>query len=98
MFPGVDKLARELGWSRATTFRFLDNYLGDLLHTQRIFELSIQSIAGRLGDLDVVLNKIHRAVTRAEKSYTFVRRDGGYGVRVLLPFATKGESCAVQER
>jgi len=31
------------------------------------------------------------AVTRTEKSFAFAKRDGGYEVRVLLPFATKGE-------
>jgi arsenite/tail-anchored protein-transporting ATPase len=31
------------------------------------------------------------AVTRTEKPYTFGKQDGAYEVRVLLPFATKGE-------
>ena len=31
------------------------------------------------------------AVTRTEKPYTFGKQDGCYEVRVLLPFATKGE-------
>src|SRR5246127_4535008 len=31
------------------------------------------------------------AVTRTEKPYTFGKQDGSYEVRVLLPFATKGE-------
>ncbi len=31
------------------------------------------------------------AVTRTERPYTFVKQDGHYEVRVLLPFATKGE-------
>jgi len=31
------------------------------------------------------------AVTRTEKPYTFGKRDGQYEIRVLLPFATKGE-------
>jgi arsenite-transporting ATPase len=31
------------------------------------------------------------AVTRTEKPYTFGKQDGVYEVRVLLPFATKGE-------
>ncbi len=31
------------------------------------------------------------AVTRTEKAYTFGKRDGIYEIRVLLPFATKGE-------
>ena len=31
------------------------------------------------------------AVTRTEKAYTFGKRDGVYEIRVLLPFATKGE-------
>lgn len=31
------------------------------------------------------------AVTRTEKPYTFEKRDGVYEIRVLLPFATKGE-------
>ena len=31
------------------------------------------------------------AVTRTEKPYTFGKQDGFYEVRVLLPFATKGE-------
>jgi arsenite-transporting ATPase len=31
------------------------------------------------------------AVTRTEKPYTFGKRDGVYEIRVLLPFATKGE-------
>ena len=31
------------------------------------------------------------AVTRTEKPYTFAKQDGVYEVRVLLPFATKGE-------
>jgi arsenite/tail-anchored protein-transporting ATPase len=31
------------------------------------------------------------AVTRTEKPFTFAKRDGAYEVRVVLPFATKGE-------
>ncbi|HUI83693.1 MAG TPA: TRC40/GET3/ArsA family transport-energizing ATPase [Candidatus Binatia bacterium] len=31
------------------------------------------------------------AITRTEKPYTFGKRDGTYEVRVLLPFASKGE-------
>jgi arsenite/tail-anchored protein-transporting ATPase len=31
------------------------------------------------------------AVTRTEKPYTFGKREGTYEIRVLLPFATKGE-------
>jgi arsenite/tail-anchored protein-transporting ATPase len=31
------------------------------------------------------------AVTRTEKPFTFAKRDGAYEVRVMLPFATKGE-------
>ena len=31
------------------------------------------------------------AVTRTEKPYTFEKRNGVYEIRVLLPFATKGE-------
>jgi arsenite-transporting ATPase len=48
----------------------------------------------RLEDLAKVLypgRQDPSAVTRTEKSYTFAKRDGGYEVRVLLPFATKGE-------
>src|ERR1700756_287050 len=48
----------------------------------------------RLEDLAQVLYPGHQdpsAVTRTEKSFTFAKRDGGYEVRVLLPFATKGE-------
>jgi arsenite-transporting ATPase len=48
----------------------------------------------RLEDLAQVLYPGQRdpsVVTRTEKSYTFAKRDGGYEVRVLLPFATKGE-------
>jgi arsenite-transporting ATPase len=48
----------------------------------------------RLEDLAQVLYSGQQdpsAVTRTEKSYTFSKRDGGYEVRVLLPFATKGE-------
>src|ERR1700758_2713230 len=48
----------------------------------------------RLEDLAQVLypgQQDPSAVTRTEKSFTFAKRDGGYEVRVLLPFATKGE-------
>jgi arsenite/tail-anchored protein-transporting ATPase len=48
----------------------------------------------RLEDLAQVLypgQQDPSVVTRTEKSYTFAKRDGGYEVRVLLPFATKGE-------
>jgi arsenite/tail-anchored protein-transporting ATPase len=48
----------------------------------------------RLGDLAQVLypgQEDPSAVTRTEKPYTFAKRDGAYEVRVLLPFATKGE-------
>ena len=31
------------------------------------------------------------AVTRTEKPFTFGKENGAYEVRVLLPFATKGE-------
>ena len=48
----------------------------------------------RLEDLAQVLypgQQDPSAVTRTEKSFTFAKREGGYEVRVLLPFATKGE-------
>ena len=48
----------------------------------------------RLEDLAEVLypgQQDPSAVTRTEKSYTFAKREGGYEVRVLMPFATKGE-------
>src|SRR6202011_4653504 len=48
----------------------------------------------RLEDLAQVLypgQQDPSVVKRTEKSYTFAKRDGGYEVRVLLPFATKGE-------
>src|ERR1700751_5222548 len=48
----------------------------------------------RLEDLAQVLypgQQDPSAVTRTEKSFTFAKRDGGYEVRGLLPFATKGE-------
>src|SRR6516165_2891774 len=48
----------------------------------------------RLEDLAQVLyaeGEDPSAVTRTEKSFTFAKRDGGYEVRVLLPFASKGE-------
>ena len=48
----------------------------------------------RLEDLAQVLypgQQDPSAVTRTEKSFTFAKRDGGYEVRVLLPFASKGE-------
>jgi arsenite-transporting ATPase len=48
----------------------------------------------RLEDLAQVLypgQQDPSVVTRTEKSYTFAKRDGGYEVRVVLPFATKGE-------
>jgi arsenite/tail-anchored protein-transporting ATPase len=48
----------------------------------------------RLEDLARVLyaeGEDPAAVTRTEKPYTFVKENGVYEVRVLLPFATKGE-------
>jgi len=48
----------------------------------------------RLEDLARVLyaeGEDPSAVTRTEKPYTFVKQNGIYEVRVLLPFATKGE-------
>ncbi|HXZ81128.1 MAG TPA: ArsA family ATPase [Terriglobales bacterium] len=48
----------------------------------------------RLEDLAQVLyaeNEDPAAVTRTERTYTFGKRDGIYEIRVLLPFATKGE-------
>jgi len=48
----------------------------------------------RLQDLAKVLypgGEDPSAVTRTEKPYTFEKRDGVYEIRVLLPFATKGE-------
>ena len=49
---------------------------------------------GRLEDLARVLypeGEDPSAVTRTEKPYTFGKQDGVYEVRILLPFATKGE-------
>ncbi len=48
----------------------------------------------RLEDLAEVLYPEHEdpaAVTRTEKPYTFGKENGLYEIRVLLPFATKGE-------
>jgi arsenite/tail-anchored protein-transporting ATPase len=48
----------------------------------------------RLRELAQVLypgNEDPSAVTRTERPYTFGKRDGIYEIRVLLPFATKGE-------
>jgi arsenite/tail-anchored protein-transporting ATPase len=48
----------------------------------------------RLEDLAEVLyaeGEDPAAVTRTEKPYTFGKQDGLYEVRILLPFATKGE-------
>jgi arsenite/tail-anchored protein-transporting ATPase len=48
----------------------------------------------RLEDLARVLyaeDEDPSAVTRREKPYTFGKQDGVYEIRVLLPFATKGE-------
>jgi len=48
----------------------------------------------RLEDLARVLyaeDEDPSAVTRTEKPYTFGKQDGLYEIRVLLPFATKGE-------
>ena len=48
----------------------------------------------RLKDLARVLyaeDEDPAAVTRTDKTYTFGKRDGVYEIRVLLPFATKGE-------
>ncbi len=48
----------------------------------------------RLEDLARVLyaeGEDPSAVTRTEKPYTFGKQDGVYEVRILLPFATKGE-------
>ncbi len=48
----------------------------------------------RLEDLAQVLYSEHEdpaAVTRTEKPYTFGKENGLYEIRVLLPFATKGE-------
>src|SRR6516162_1615171 len=48
----------------------------------------------RLEDLARVLyaeQEDPSAVTRTEKPYTFAKQDGTYEVRVVLPFATKGE-------
>jgi arsenite-transporting ATPase len=48
----------------------------------------------RLEDLARVLyadDEDPSAVTRTEKTYTFGKQDGLYEIRVLMPFATKGE-------
>jgi arsenite-transporting ATPase len=48
----------------------------------------------RLEDLARVLyaeDEDPSAVTRTEKTYTFGKQNGLYEIRVLLPFATKGE-------
>jgi arsenite-transporting ATPase len=48
----------------------------------------------RLEDLARVLyseGEDPAAVTRTEKPYTFGKQDGVYEVRILLPFASKGE-------
>src|ERR1700746_4068509 len=55
----------------------------------------------RLEDLAQVLYPVQQdpsAVTRTEKSYTFAKRDGGYEVRMLLPFATKGAVASFKQR
>jgi arsenite-transporting ATPase len=54
----------------------------EVLGKQRLEDLARVLYAG---DEDPV------AVTRTEKPYTFGKQDGLYQIRVLLPFATKGE-------
>jgi arsenite-transporting ATPase len=47
----------------------------------------LEELAGVL----YALNEDPAAVTRTEKPYTFAKQNGIYTIRVLLPFATKGE-------
>ena len=54
----------------------------EVLGTQRLRELAALLYPG---------GEDPSAVTRTEKPYSFERRNGTYEIRVLLPFATKGE-------
>jgi arsenite-transporting ATPase len=54
----------------------------EVLGTQRLRELAALLYPG---------GEDPSAVTRTEKPYTFEKRNGTYEIRVLLPFATKGE-------
>lgn len=61
-------------------------FVHEVLGKQRLEELARVLYAG---------GEDPEAVTRTEKPYTFGKRDGLYEIRVLLPFATKGErSCS----
>src|SRR5579863_2492270 len=54
----------------------------EVLGTQRLRELAALLYPG---------SEDPSAVTRTEKPYSFEKRNGTYEIRVLLPFATKGE-------
>ena len=75
--------------------RWLRAAAGTLLVSRRV-PLFAHEVLGteRLRELARVLyhgDEDPSAVTRTEKPYTFGKSDGAYEVRLLLPFAAKGE-------
>ena len=72
---------------------FLIAFAASLLLMLIGFEVA-QTIRNDKHDLAALLHpgdEDPSAVTRTEKPYSFGKRDGIYEIRVLLPFATKGE-------
>jgi arsenite-transporting ATPase len=89
-----DTWFNELHTSQDTILHEIENYFAPV-PVKRV-PLFAHEVLGkqRLEDLARVLypeGEDPAAVTRSEKPYTFGKRDGLYHIRVLLPFAAKGE-------
>lgn len=90
----MDPWFKEWHMSQGTIMQEIEEYFAPV-PVKRV-PLFVHEIVGkpRLEDLARVLyadDEDPSAVTRTEKAYTFGKNNGLYEIRLLLPFATKGE-------
>jgi arsenite-transporting ATPase len=90
----TDAWFREWHKTQETMVREIEDYFAPV-PVKKVPLFAHEVLGGqRLEDLAQVLYSEHEdpaAVTRTEKPYTFGKENGLYEIRVLLPFATKGE-------
>lgn len=90
----TDAWFREWHKTQETMVREIEDYFAPV-PVKKVPLFAHEVLGGRrLEDLAEVLYSEHEdpaAVTRTEKPYTFGKENGLYEIRVLLPFATKGE-------
>jgi arsenite-transporting ATPase len=96
LLPGevMDPWFKEWHMSQSTIMHEIEEYFAPV--PVKKVPLFVHEILGkaRLEDLARVLYAVDEdpsAVTRTEKAYTFGKNNGLYEIRLLLPFATKGE-------